>query len=50
MTKCLLRAGVSIATASALLFAPMAVHADGAREIQVAGRTLTFLDGGPTGK
>ncbi|ESQ75765.1 hypothetical protein [Asticcacaulis sp. AC402] len=41
----------ALATAVATLFlAPLSAHADGAREIQVAGRTLTFLDGGPTGK
>jgi hypothetical protein len=30
--------------------APLQTHADGAREVQVAGRTLTFLDNGPSGK
>ncbi len=32
------------------LFIPLTASADGAREVQVAGRTLTFLDNGPTGK
>lgn len=49
MTKGLLRFATAAATA-ALFFIPLCVHADGAREIQVAGRTLTFLDGGPSGK
>lgn len=29
---------------------PLSAQADGAREVQVAGRTLSFLDGGPTGR
>ena len=32
------------------LFLSSPAGADGAREVQVAGRTLTFLENGPTGK
>ena len=42
-------AGLAVVTAG-LLILPVQASADGTREIQVAGRTLTFLDGGPTGK
>lgn len=48
MTKRLYR--IAPAAAAMLLLIPPAVHADGAREIQVAARTLSFLDGGPSGK
>lgn len=55
MTKRHPRSEAVTAVAGALflsltLFATTPAMADGAREIQVAGRTLTFLDGGPTGK
>ncbi len=46
----LLRSAGKIAFAGALLLFPMQANADGAREVQVAGRTLTFLDNGPTGR
>lgn len=47
-----LRSGGLRATAGAILLSLMAVPAlaDGGREIQVAGRTLTFLESGPAGK
>jgi hypothetical protein len=32
------------------LAAPMAAHADAAKDLGVAGRALTFLENGPTGK
>ncbi len=50
MTKSQLRSGALLAIAGTLFLLPFAASADGAREIQVAGRTLTFLDGGPSGK
>ena len=50
MTKRHLRSAAMLAAIGTLLLLPIGAHADGAREIQVAGRTLTFLDGGPTGK
>ncbi len=39
-----------VAVATGLFALTVPASADGSREIQVAGRTLTFLDGGPTGK
>ncbi len=33
-----------------LIILPVQASADGSREIQVAGRTLTFLDNGPSGR
>lgn len=55
MTKRHPRSGALIAVSGALFLSLSSLvatpaFADGAREIQVAGRTLTFLDGGPTGK
>ena len=44
------RTGAWLAVTGALFLLAPAAHADGGREIQVAGRTLTFLDGGPTGR
>ncbi|MFT4251637.1 MAG: hypothetical protein QM608_04045 [Caulobacter sp.] len=39
------------ALAAALLtIAPLSAHADAAKDLQVAGRALTFLENGPTGK
>lgn len=39
------------ALAAALLtIAPLSAHADAAKDIQIAGRALTFLENGPTGK
>ena len=39
-----------VAAAAGLFILPVQASADGSREIQVAGRTLTFLDNGPSGK
>lgn len=39
-----------MALIGAFLLTPFSASAEGAREVQVAGRTLTFLDNGPTGK
>jgi hypothetical protein len=36
--------------ALALVAAPLSAHADAAKDLQVAGRALTFLENGPTGK
>lgn len=36
--------------ALALAAAPLSAHADAAKDLQVAGRALTFLENGPTGK
>ncbi len=33
-----------------LAAAPLSAHADAAKDLQVAGRALTFLENGPTGK
>lgn len=35
---------------AAVLAAPAASHADAAKDLQVAGRALTFLENGPTGR
>lgn len=35
---------------AAALLAPLAAHADAAKDLQIAGRALTFLENGPTGK
>ncbi|CAL4866436.1 hypothetical protein MMA231_00677 [Asticcacaulis sp. MM231] len=50
MSMSLLRYAGRIALACAILVMPLTANADGAREVQVAGRTLTFLDNGPTGR
>lgn len=43
--------GVVALTAMTLVLAPLsAAHADAAKDVQVAGRALTFLENGPTGK
>lgn len=40
-----------VALAAALLtVAPISAHADAAKDVQIAGRALTFLENGPTGK
>jgi hypothetical protein len=45
-----LRAKGALVAAAALFLVPITALADGGREVQVAGRTLSFLDNGPTGK
>lgn len=40
---------LAVVAAVAAMAAPMAAHADGAKNLQVAGRALTFLESGPTG-
>ena len=40
----------ALIAAAAILASAGPVQADGGREIQVAARTLSFLDGGPSGK
>ena len=50
MSSRILRSAAKMALIGSLLLLPLQAHADGAREVQVAGRTLTFLDNGPTGK
>lgn len=54
MSSRTLRVPAKMAVIGALLLTPLIASlpasADGAREVQVAGRTLTFLDNGPTGK
>jgi hypothetical protein len=42
--------GLLVLSALALVAAPFAAHADAAKDLQVAGRALTFLENGPTGK
>ncbi len=42
--------GLIVLCAVALAAAPLAAHADAAKDLQVAGRALTFLENGPTGK
>lgn len=42
----LVRAGL----AAAVAFGPGLAHADPAKDLQVAGRALTFLENGPTGR
>jgi len=49
MSTMSMRSGGLLA-AAALFLLPLSAAAEGGREIQVAGRTLTFLDNGPTGK
>lgn len=41
---------ISIGAALAALAAPAVSHADAAKDLQVAGRALTFLENGPTGR
>lgn len=41
---------LSLAAAAAALAAPALAHADAAKDLQVAGRALTFLENGPAGK
>lgn len=41
---------IAVLTAGALLASPGAAFADAAKDLQVAGRALTFLENGPTGK
>ncbi|MFN3228288.1 MAG: hypothetical protein ACK41P_00370 [Asticcacaulis sp.] len=50
MSNHALRKLALLAVCSGLAFVPAHANADGAREIQVAGRTLTFLEGGPSGR
>ncbi len=45
-----MRSGGLLVATAALFLCPLGSHAEGSREIQVAGRTLTFLDNGPSGK
>lgn len=40
----------AIALMTVALMAPLAAHADPAKDISIAGRALTFLENGPTGK
>ena len=49
MSSPFLCSAAKMAMIGALFLTPFAAHAEGAREVQVAGRTLTFLDNGPTG-
>jgi len=42
--------GVLVLSALTLAATPLAAHADAAKDLQVAGRALTFLENGPTGK
>lgn len=44
------KSGVLALCAMALVAAPISAHADAAKDLQVAGRALTFLENGPTGK
>lgn len=44
------KSGAVAICALALFAAPLAAHADAAKDLQVAGRALTFLESGPTGK
>jgi hypothetical protein len=41
---------ISIGAALAVLAAPAVSHADAAKDLQVAGRALSFLENGPTGR
>jgi hypothetical protein len=41
---------VCAALAAAVAFGPSLAHADPAKDLQVAGRALTFLENGPTGR
>jgi len=50
MSSRILRSLAKTAIIGTFLLMPLQASADGAREVQVAGRTLTFLDNGPTGK
>ena len=50
MSSPFLRSAAKMALIGALFLTPLSASAEGAREVQVAGRTLTFLDNGPTGK
>jgi len=45
-----IKPGVLVLSALALAAAPLAAHADAAKDLQVAGRALTFLENGPSGK
>jgi len=45
-----LKASVSAAVIALTLSAPLAAHADPAKDLGVAGRALTFLENGPTGR
>ncbi|WP_235523731.1 hypothetical protein [Caulobacter sp. Root487D2Y] len=50
MSKRNTRSGI-VLCALALVAAPLSTaHADAAKDVQVAGRALTFLENGPTGK
>ena len=42
--------GALVACVLALAAAPLSAHADAAKDMQVAGRALTFLENAPTGK
>src|SRR6188472_3795906 len=42
--------GLAALAAVAALAAPAAAHAEAAKDLQVLGRALTFLEGGPTGR
>lgn len=42
--------GLAAVAAMAALCAPAAAHADAAKDLQVLGRALTFLENGPTGR
>ncbi|ALL14305.1 hypothetical protein [Caulobacter henricii] len=44
------KSGALIACVLTLAAAPLSAHADAAKDMQVAGRALTFLENGPTGK
>jgi hypothetical protein len=39
-----------LAACLAVALAPLSAHADAAKDVQIAGRALTFLENGPTGK
>ncbi len=45
-----LKSITAIALVLGMSLPTLQAHADGGREIQVAGRTLTFLDNGPSGR
>jgi hypothetical protein len=45
-----MKSGAVALCALALVGAPISAHADAAKDLQIAGRALTFLENGPTGK
>ncbi|WP_419253218.1 hypothetical protein ACN2C6_16685 [Caulobacter sp. ErkDOM-YI] len=44
------KSGVLALCAMALVAAPISAHADAVQDLKLAGRVLTFLENGPTGK